>query len=332
MDREQEEMQFIGFFGIYKESYKVIFAWRKIFSKIALSLILPLSFIYLVHMEVSSLFFRKIIHNEIELDHTRSGTPKYEKLSDLISDEWAYFWLFKAAYFTLVFIFSLLSTAAVVYTIACIYTARELTFKKVMSVVPKVWKRLMVTFLCIFVAMFFYHVLAIVLIFIWAISIGPSNLGVLVFFILMILYLAGLLYLTIIWHLASIVSVLEEAYGYQAMVKSKNLIKGKLWVAIAIFLTLNITLLVIQFGFQRLVVHGSTLGMANRVVFAIICFLLLSKMFLFGLVIQTVIYFVCKSYHHENIDKSALSDHLEVYLGEYVPLKGKDVQLEQYHV
>ncbi|XWS15208.1 hypothetical protein CRYUN_Cryun35bG0074800 [Craigia yunnanensis] len=333
MDREQEEMQFLGFFGIYKESFKVIFAWRKIFSKITLSLILPLSFIYLVQMEVSSLFFRKIIHNEIELVHTRSGTPKYGKLSDLISNEWAYFWLFKAAYFTLVLIFSLLSTAAVVYTIACIYTARELTFKKVMSVVPKVWKRLMVTFLCIFVAMFFYNVGAAAVLVIWAISVGASDMGIAFFVVLLLLYFMGFLYLTIIWHLASIVSVLEEAYGLEAMVKSKNLIKGKLWVAIVIFLILNIVLGIILFAFQRLVVHGSTLGMASRVVCAIICFLLLSKTILFGLVIQTVIYFVCKSYHHENIDKSALSDHLEVYLlGEYVPLKAKDVQLEQYHV
>ncbi|XWS23634.1 hypothetical protein CRYUN_Cryun28dG0031700 [Craigia yunnanensis] len=332
MDREQEEMQFLGFFGIHKESFKAIYAWRKIFSNIALSLILPLSFIYLVHMEVSSLFFRKIDHNEIELDHTRSGTPKYEKLSDLISNELAYFYLFKAAYFTLVFIFSHLSTAAVVYTIACIYTAREFTFKKVMSVVPKVWKRLMVTFLCIVVAMFFYHVVAYVVIIIWAISIGATDMGFAVLAVLGILYFIGFLYLTIIWHLASIVSVLEEAYGFQAMVKSKNLIKGKLWVTVVIFLMLNLISVIIQIAFQRLVVNGSNLGMAIRVVYAIISFLLLSMLILFGLVVQTVIYFVCKSYHHENIDKSALSDHLEVYLGEYVPLKAKDVQLEQYQV
>ncbi|EOY16530.1 Uncharacterized protein TCM_035327 [Theobroma cacao] len=332
MDREQEEMQFLGFVGIYKESYNVIFAWRKVFSKIALALILPLTFIYLARIEVSNLFFRKIIHNEIELDHTRSGTPKYKKLSDVISDEWAYFWLFKAAYFTLFFIFSLLSTAAVVYTIACIYTGRELTFRKVMSVVPKVWKRLMVTFLSIFVAMFFYHVVFVFIVVVWALSIGASNVGFAVFVILIILYLGGLLYLTIIWHLASVVSVLEEAYGFQAMVKGKNLIEGKLWVAVVIFFKLSVSLFIIQIAFQNLVVHGSTFGVVSRVAYAIICFLLLCKLILFGLVIQTVIYFVCKSYHHENIDKSALSDHLEVYLGEYVPLKAKDVQLEQYHV
>ncbi|MBA0612720.1 hypothetical protein Godav_013295 [Gossypium davidsonii] len=331
MDREQEEMQFLGFFGIYKESYKVIIACRKIFSKITLSLILPLSFIYLVHMEVSSLLFRKIIHTKVELDEAQSPA-KAQKLHDLISNEMAYFWLFKAAYFTLFLIFSLLSTSAVVYTIACIYTARELTFGKVMSVVPKVWKRLMVTFLCTFLTMFVYHVVAIFIMVSSVILLLGNDAVDAVLAILLVLYFVGFLYMTIIWHLASVISVLEECYGFQAMLKGKNLIKGKLWVAIIIFLKLIISLVIIQAAFQSLVVHGSSLGIAMRVVYAIICFLLLSKLILFVLVIQTVIYFVCKSYHHENIDKSALSDHLEVYLGEYVPLKAKDVQLEQFQV
>ncbi|GMI96540.1 hypothetical protein like AT4G19950 [Hibiscus trionum] len=332
MDKEQEEMQFVGFFGIFDESYKAIFAWRKIFSNITLSLILPLSFIYLVHMEVSNLFFRNIIYKEIELDYTLAGTPKYEKLADLISDEWAYFWLFKAAYFTLYFIISLLSTAAVVYTVACIYTDRELTFNKVIGVVPVVWKRLMVTFLSIFVALFLYHVLTVAVLFVFAVLIGGSDLDLAVSIALAFLYSVGLLYLTVIWHLASVVTVLEEAYGFNAMVKGKNLIKGNIWVAVFIFLTLGIAASALQLAFQSLVMQGSDSGMSIRVVYAIICLFLHSMLTLFGLVIQTVIYFVCKSYHHENIDKSALSDQLGVYLGEYVPLKAKDVQLEPFYV
>ncbi|GMI71267.1 hypothetical protein like AT4G19950 [Hibiscus trionum] len=331
MDKEQEEMQFFGCFGIFDESYKAIFAWRKIFSKITLSLILPLSFIYLVHMEVSNIFFRTIIYDEIELHRTPSGTPKYEKLSDLISDEWAYFWLFKAAYFTLYFIFSLLSTAAVVYTTACIYTDRELTFNNVVSVVPKVWMRLMVTFLCIFMAMFFYHVWAVL--FVFAISMAGSDLGLAALVVFAVLYLVGLLYLTVIWHLASVVSVLEEGYGFNAMVKGKNLIKGNALVGVVIFLILGMGAGGVQFAFQRLVMQGneSGSGMGGRVVYAMLCLFVHSTLSLLGLVIQTVIYFVCKSYHHENIDKSALSDHLEAYLGEYVPLMPKDLQLHQFH-
>ncbi|XP_059445962.1 uncharacterized protein LOC132177568 [Corylus avellana] len=115
MDRKQEDMQFLSLFGICQEACKIIFSWRKIFSQITLTLILPLSFIILAHIEVSDLLLSMIIHNFL----ITSG-------------------LFDFAYVTVLFIFSLYSTSAVVYTIACIYTGREVTFKKLMSIVPKV--------------------------------------------------------------------------------------------------------------------------------------------------------------------------------------------------
>lgn len=128
------------------------------------------------------------------------------------------------------------------------------------------------------------------------------------------------------------VSVLENSYGVKAMIKSRELLKGKMGLGILIFLVLNVIFIVIQILFKVEVVQGWRLGSMERTAFGIVCFSLLSVFFLFGLVIQTVLYFVCKSYHHENIDKSALSDHLEAFLGEYVPLKARDVQLEQYQV
>uniref|UniRef100_A0A5B7BX90 Polyadenylate-binding protein 1-B-binding protein n=1 Tax=Davidia involucrata TaxID=16924 RepID=A0A5B7BX90_DAVIN len=330
MDKEQEEIQFLGFFGIFKESFKIISSWRRIFSEITLAIILPLSFIFLAHIEISELLFAKILHNEYILHRFPEGTPKYAKLSDIISSEWTAFWLFKISYFIFFLILSLLSTSAVVYTIACIYTAKEITFKKVMSVVPKVWKRLMVTFIWNFIIVFAYNVVALVLLVLWVILIGPATIGLVILAIFVILYLMGFVYTSVVWHLASVVSVLEDVYGIQAMIKSNALIKGKMGVAIAIFLLLTLCFIVIQLVFQWYVVLGKSFG--SRIGFGILCFLLLFMLILFGLVIQTVLYFVCKSYHHENIDKSSLADHLEVYLGEYVPLKAKDVQLEQFDV
>ncbi|KAH1065182.1 hypothetical protein J1N35_030169 [Gossypium stocksii] len=343
MPRNLEEMQFVGFFGIFKQSYKIISSCTELFAKITLALILPLSFIFLVHFEVSSPFSRNNILNKLALNHSPPATAKFEKLSHLISHETVYLWLFNAACSTLTFILSLLSVAAVVYTTACIYTAQELTFNQVIiSVVPKVWNRLLVTFLCILGAMFVYFlVLFLVLVACGAVSlvliscgipVGQIQImGVAVFVILIILFSVGLFYLITICLLASIVTVLEEVYGFAAMVKSKNLIKGKIWLAISITFILELAGGLNVIAFRRLVVGGARMGMANRFVYAIICLLLLSTMSLFRLVIETVIYFVCKSYHHENIDKTVLSDHLEVYLqGEYAPLKANDVQL--FHV
>ncbi|GKV23362.1 hypothetical protein SLEP1_g33098 [Rubroshorea leprosula] len=335
MDREQEEMQFLGLSGIYKESCKVIYSYWKIFAKITLSLILPLSFIFLAYIEVSNLIQRKIIFTEIRQHLTPVGTTRYHRLSDLLSKERTYFFLFKVVYSTFYLILSLLSTSAVVYTVACIYTGCDLTFGKVMTVVPKVWKRLLMTFLCIFIATI-ACIVAATLVFVSIVYFLRDTAAVVpLFFICLFLFIFGFIYLSIVWYLACVVSVLEESYGLKAIMKSRQLIRGKLIIVMVIFFKLNLSFLLVRYAFQMLVVYGrwGLVPMVDRVSYAILCFLVLSMLNLFGLVIQTVIYFVCKSYHHENIDKMELSNHLEVYLlAEYVPLKGQDVQLEEYRV
>ncbi|KAI3672811.1 hypothetical protein L6452_38911 [Arctium lappa] len=332
MDREQEQMQFLGLFGIFKESFKIIISWRKIFTQITLTLILPLTFIFLAHLEISNSLFRDIKHTEFEKELTRPGTKRYNNLSDTLSSEWITFLLFKVAYFTILLVLSLLSTAAVVYTVASIYTGRDFTFRTVITIVPKVWKRLMVTFLCMFAAFFVYNFIAVVVMVICMVAFPYNAFGVVLLYVVLLVYAMGFVYLTVIWHLASVVSVLESSYGIKAMAKSKDLIKGNRVVAIVIFFLLNLSFFLIHYLFELLVAHGSSLQVWKRVGFGILSFVLLLTLFLCGLVIQTVLYLVCKSYHHENIDKGDLSNHLESYLGEYEPLSGKDVQLEQYHV
>ncbi|KAK3032417.1 hypothetical protein RJ639_037144 [Escallonia herrerae] len=336
MDREQEEMQFLGLFGIYKEAYKIIIRWRKIFSQITLALILPLAFIFLAHKEIANILFWKILHTEFELNKTKAGTKKSHHLTDHIRSEWITYYVFQAAYLTFVLVFSLLSTSAVVYTIACIYTGRDVTFNKVMSVVPKVWKRLLVTFLCTFVGFFAYNAVALLIIILWSITVWDwdSVVAAISFHVILFMYVVGFVYMTIIWQLASVVSVLEDTYGFKAMIKSKDLIKGKMLVALAIFFKLNFSLVAIQIVFGEHVLHGRwhRESFGSRFGFGILCLLLLFKLILIGLVVQTIIYFVCKSYHHENIDKSNLSEHLEGYLGDYEPLNAKDIQLEHYEV
>ncbi|XP_068651618.1 uncharacterized protein [Aristolochia californica] len=127
-------------------------------------------------------------------------------------------------------------------------------------------------------------------------------------------------------------SVLEDVYGIQAMQRSSALIKGKLGIACSIFLLLNLALMAVSLMFAGYVVHGRYVGVLPRIALGIVFVFALSLLILIGLVMQTIMYFVCKSYHHENVDKSCLADHLEVYLGEYAPLKDRSVQLEQLYV
>lgn len=185
----------------------------------------------------------------------------------------------------------------------------------------------MVTFLWSFAIVLVYNFISGVLFYLWAYYSGLYGIGIAIFIGLLILYFIGFTYIGLVWHLASVVSVLEDVYGIKAMMKSKALIKGKMGAAVALFFTISTFFVGIQLLFEFLVVLDVGQNMGIRVTIGILCLFLVCTVFLLGLVVQTVMYFVCKSYHHENIDKSSLADHLEVYLGDYVPLKAKDVQL-----
>ncbi|XP_058189428.1 uncharacterized protein LOC131307017 [Rhododendron vialii] len=306
MDREQKDMQFLGLFDIYLESYKIIFNFRRIFSKISLAFILPLSLIFLANIAVS----------------------------DSLSSDGATFWLVEFIYLTFFLVFSILSTSAVVYTMASVYTGYDVTFGKVISVIPKVWKRLMVTFLCAFLVIFYCNVVLVDPIILWRKIIKHVDMNSLVFFrAFVILYVVVIVHMTVVWWLASIVSVLEDIKGIKAMTKSGNLIQGKMWIAIVFLLKLEAAIFGIRKLFKSQVVHTGTFGIAGRFTFGFLCLLMIFSVFLFGLVIETVIYFVCKSYHNKNINKLSLSDHLdEVFQGEYIPTKANDDQLEKIDV
>ncbi|XP_020584898.1 uncharacterized protein LOC110027707 [Phalaenopsis equestris] len=334
MDCEPEDLQFLSIKGIYLEASKLIVSLRRLFSQIAISIIVPLSLLFLLHIHISYLLFSQIDRNEYALEHTTAGSPSQTLLLHRLSSEWSAFLLFKAFYLIALLIFSLLSTAAIVYTVASAYTAKHdllLSYRKVLSVVPKVWRRLALTFLIAFLFLVAYNIIAIFILVLSIMITGENIIGLIIILFLFLVYLVGLVWISVVWHLASVVSVLEEACGLAAMQRGRDLVKGKMGIAATVFVKMNLAFIGIELVFRRVVVVGE-FSTAVRVGFATSMLGLMSVVVLFALVVQTVMYFVCKSYHHESIDKSALADHLEVYLGEYLPLKEKDVQMEQVNV
>eukprot|EP01018_Ginkgo_biloba_P012397 Gb_17606 [translate_table: standard] len=337
MDTEPEELQFLGSFGILREAYKIMRSCSRILGALTLTLILPLSFIILGHTLVSEPLFHKIHENEIDFE-MQAGSPDGDRTLKKISTEWTLVLVFEAAYLVFLCAFSLLSTAAVVYTVACMYTVKDMSYGKVMSVVPKVWKRLMITFLWFFVLLVVYNTALGSVLFLLVLMVGVDNLQSAPFIIgltvVLFLFLTAYVYVSMVWHLASVISVLEEKYGMGAMQKSKDLIKGKRLPALVLIMLYFILCGLIGGMFRVGVVHGFMhgVGTAYRFVYGTILVVGLCFVNLMGLLTQSVFYFVCKSYHHESIDKGSLSDHLEEYLGEYVPLKSSNIQLENLRV
>jgi hypothetical protein len=308
MDRGAEDLQFLGIVGIVGEAFKILRSFAKLLGAVTLSLILPLCF---------SILGNERITREFTWEQTE-------------------FFTFLAAYVVFVLAFSLLSTAAVVYTVASIYTGKEISYARVMSILPRVWKRLMVTFLWFFIILFAYCTAFIFVIFLLIFMAKGNKLNLAVFLFGLILITAnfcGYVYISMVWHLACVISVLEDKYGLGAMRKSKDLIKGNRITALELYIVYLIFGGIIgwYFTFDVLQGHRHGVGSAGRAAYGVLLVGLLCFVNLMWLLTQSVFYFVCKSYHHESIDKSSLSDHLEIYHGDYEPLKNSNIQLEDLY-
>nr|CAB3481820.1 unnamed protein product [Digitaria exilis] len=335
MECEPEELQFLGFAGIYASSAQILRGpHRPLFARIAAAFVLPLSALFLLHIAISHALFAHIDSDDTALDSSSPGTDAQRRLLSRLASDWLALLLFKAAYLLALLLFSLLSTAAAVFSVASVYSAKHdaLSFPRVLSVVPRVWRRLAATFLSAFAILFAYNAVFVV-VFLGLLFAADSGSGLagLLAFLLVVAYLVGIVYLSVVWHLASVVSVLEDYKGLAAMRKSKDLIRGKLPTAAAIFVTLNLVFAVVELAFRAWVVKGGA-APGFRLLVGLLALAALCCVVMLALVAQTLVYLVCKSYHHESIDKAGISDHLEVYLGDYVPLKASDVQMEQFQV
>ncbi|KAI3686098.1 hypothetical protein L1987_79768 [Smallanthus sonchifolius] len=324
MDRTEEDMKLVGFFGVFNQSFKTIFSWKKIFAQITLAFILPLAIIYFVQLEISYRYFGGIEENYLPSDRSYS--------SESTATEWLYYFLFTIAYFIIFTVFSVLATAAVVFTIASIYTGREVGFRNAVKVITKVWKRLIITFVCIYIAQVIYEVIVSIVIAIFRSIFGYSLFSFVLMVIILILFVLGFLYLSIVYQLASVVTVLENINGFKALKKGKDLASGKKAVGMGIAFVLYGFLVGLILVYWLFVKYGDEvfrLALIWRMMIGILCGILLLMLFLLFIVTQTVLYLVCKSYHREAIDKLSLSTFLGAYMGETVvyPGSGEQIQL-----
>ncbi|GAB4840775.1 hypothetical protein Ancab_021537 [Ancistrocladus abbreviatus] len=319
MDLQPEDLQFLSLTDIIKESITIPKLSPRTFYLITLTLIFPLSFAILAH----SLFTQPIL--------SRLQDPDIPVNSQY--HQWARLMLFQFFYLLFLFTFSLLSTAAVVFTVASLYTSKPVSFSSTLAAIPLVFRRLFITFLWVCLLMFVYNLAFILLLILIIVAVDTDSTLLLMISLLLAfgLFLFVHVYITALWHLASVVSVLEPVYGFAAMKKSYELLQGKMRMAgVFVFLYLSICGF-INGIFGGVVVHGDGLSVSTRILVGGFLVGVLVIVNLVGLLVQSVFYYVCKSYHHQGIDKTALHDHLGGYLGEYVPLKSS-IQMENLDV
>lgn len=319
MEKHNELKAALGFFGVLKETFELIFSNKKIFSQITLALIVPLSLILQANILVTQLLSSKMFGNNDNM-HPTFDIFQYSNLnlSELNSFKGVVFWaLIKFSYFFFTLIFSFLCTSTVAFIVSCIYTGNDINVKKAFSIIPKVWKQVLFTLLISLFIAFFYDVVfgSLLVLTLGFLLNGPAIIAAVV---VLILFFAGSLYITITWHLAIVVSVLEEnVYGIKAITKSRFLLKGKIGLAMGMLVISGVCSAVIDAIFQKFALRELLIqNVGIRVGIGVFCFLLESLLILFDLVVQTVVYYVCKSYHADGFAGDASHQQKVIYIEE----------------
>lgn len=243
-----------------------------------------------------------------------------------MSSEWRELILMVVApYIAFLFALSMLSMAAVLYTVASIYSANNEKIELCIHV-PRIWKCLTLTFLG--------WLFLIPLGFFAAIIFFPADhklrSGTFLFgvFLLIVVSFCFQMYITTVWYLASVVCVLKGKYY---CLGSGYFFKLKPMTALALII-LNVisgglgALLGRLFGYAIEEGRRHGVGIAATAVYRTLLLGLLCFVALMVLLTQTLLYFVCKSYQHESIDENC---SVKVYnVGDYEPLNTSTIQVE----
>ncbi|KAL8511938.1 hypothetical protein ACS0TY_018413 [Phlomoides rotata] len=212
MDLAAEELLFLSITDIIKESIAIPKQSPKTFYLVTLTLIFPLSFAILAH----SLFTHPIL-SQLQSDPVAA------------SSDWSKLLIFQFFYLIFLFSFSLLSTAAVVFTVASLYTSKPVSFSSTISAIPSVFRRLFITFLWVSLTMVTYNIIFLGFLVLLIIAVDTQNVLLFLFSLVFVflMFLVVHVYISALWHLASVVSVVEPVYGLAAMKKSYELLNGK---------------------------------------------------------------------------------------------------------
>ena len=237
--------------------------------------------------------------------------------------------------------FSILSTAAAVFTVASLYANKQpASMSSSLTAMPLILPRLLHTFACVPLLMGAYHLVFVLTVFgLINVCFVPNNddapdespplpLPFLLCNIVVAAVFVGIHdYVSALWHLAGVVSVVEPLCGLAALAKSKRLLQGRTGTAttlVGAYMTIcGVTLLL----FRDAVVEGSFgLALPWRLLVgaALVCVLVCAN--LLGLLVQSVFYYSCKAFHNQKIDRTELYEHLGGYLGE--TLKSNILQME----
>eukprot|EP01018_Ginkgo_biloba_P035351 Gb_24690 [translate_table: standard] len=295
----------LGALGIARESARVILQYSNFLIAITALVICPVSAAVILSrpilggQNIAKFVVRiQVVASAAGFPETQFTKMIYLKLSETIS----------SYIFCLPFIvtFSLIAKAAVTHTVACIYAGFDPLTHRLLRVLPNIWHRLLFTYtwICIIVlgsnAVVFLFLLLLFNVF-GALGLSSNW----VFFSALageFLYSVIFAHAIIVCNLATVVSVVEDSYGLDAIFRAKFLINGRTRIALLISLMTNLSSAFVEILFQHRVIsiYSSSDDVSSVLWEGPLLVFIYSLVDLMDIVMNCVFYYTCKSSRMES--------------------------------
>ncbi|KAI3950055.1 hypothetical protein MKW98_008500 [Papaver atlanticum] len=198
-----------------------------------------------------------------------------------------------------------------IFTIASHYVSKPVSCVFILFAIPRLSKRILITFLYALPLMIGAYVANFA--FFYLIDTIPklNNVIATMFAIIYIFFVTGVdVYIVAFWNLANVILALEpNVHGLSAMKRSKQLLRGK--TIIATFLVLVYLLATFTILFIVGLVMVINIHIIIRILLVVFCVIIMAGVNFLGLIGQSILYYACKSYHNQVIDKEVLYAHLD---------------------
>ncbi|KAJ4961935.1 hypothetical protein NE237_021845 [Protea cynaroides] len=289
---------------ILKETVNILRYNSSGFLVIAAVLICPVSALLLSNVLVDQSIARRLtIRLLIVARSTGLPLKSYIKQSCQRLSEMA----LAASYcFPMYITFSLLSKAAIVYLVDCTYSRKKFDVSKFFTIILKIWKRLVVTY--IWACMVIVGCLALFLVLLVAVcnifSVAGSSSDLIVYSAMMIGLVFSVVFANaiIICNLAIVISVLEDISGPEALLRSSILIQGQTQVGLLIFLGSTMATTFVEGLFEHRVKILSYGDGSSRLWEGPLLVIMHSFVVLVDSMMSAVFYFTCRSSSMESLE------------------------------
>ncbi|XP_050235698.1 uncharacterized protein LOC126685784 [Mercurialis annua] len=216
-----------------------------------------------------------------------------------------------AMYFPLFITLSLLSKVAVVYSVDCTYSSKNVEVSKFFVTMSKIWRRAVSTYwwACMMIVgcitLFCVLLLGVCSLF-SIIGFKPElNLyaGIVVGLVFSVVFANAI----VICNIAIVITVLEDVSGPQALLRSSILIRGQTQVGLVMYLGSTIGLAFVEGLFEHRVKTLSYGDGSSRIWEGPLLVIMYSFVVLIDLMMSAVFYFSCRSYRMEASDAESSS-------------------------